>query len=85
MTVTRGLEHVFLGMKLRFDRENRDVEVDMIEYLQECIQDSGLDISTKIATPVYSDIFNSNNSARTLFLTLLGYFLLCMTFFNFVH
>jgi hypothetical protein len=39
MAVTRGDEHVFLGMKIKFDRTNKTVSIDMNDYAQEAIED----------------------------------------------
>ncbi|KAI2490768.1 Reverse transcriptase (RNA-dependent DNA polymerase) [Fragilaria crotonensis] len=43
MTVTRGKEHTFLGMKILY-KENGTAEITMRDYLEEAIVDSGLDI-----------------------------------------
>ena len=44
MTVTRGTEHVFLGMNIRYT-ENRTAVITMKEYLKESIEESELNIS----------------------------------------
>ncbi|KAI2513062.1 Reverse transcriptase (RNA-dependent DNA polymerase) [Fragilaria crotonensis] len=41
MTVTRGKEHTFLGMKILY-KENGTAEITMRDYLEEAIVDSGL-------------------------------------------
>jgi ketopantoate hydroxymethyltransferase len=44
MTVTRGTEHVFLGMDIMF-HENRTASIRMKEYIKEAINDFGEDIN----------------------------------------
>ena len=43
MSVTRRNEHVFLGMNIKFNKNNT-VIITMKEYLQEAIEDFGEDI-----------------------------------------
>jgi ferredoxin len=46
MTVTRGDEHVFLGMKIYYDKTKRTAGISMKEYLREAIEESGMEIET---------------------------------------
>ena len=61
MTVTRGDEHEFLGMRIKFDRESGTVEINMASYLRDAIQESGLDIRRHAATPATANHFDSSS------------------------
>jgi hypothetical protein len=50
MSITRGKEHVFLGMKIRFTEEQTAV-ITMKSYLEEAIVESGINITRSMATP----------------------------------
>jgi hypothetical protein len=57
MSVTRGDEHVFLGMKITYNREKRTASVSMKDYLVEAITKSGLAITKAASTPATKDLF----------------------------
>jgi hypothetical protein len=57
MSVTRGDEHVFLGMKITYNRKNRTATVNMKEYLVEAITESGLAVTRAASTPATKDLF----------------------------
>ena len=61
MTVTHGDEHEFLGMRIKFDREAGTVGINMASYLQEAVQESGLDIRHHAATPATANHFDSSS------------------------
>jgi hypothetical protein len=65
MTVVRGKEHVFLGMKIRYN-DNRTVTIVMKEYLNEAIAESGLKITREAATPATRDLFEVDPDAELL-------------------
>ena len=65
MTVTRGKEHVFLGMNIRM-KEDGTVGVKMTEYLREAIEDSGLDIKRTATTPARKDLFEIDEDSEAL-------------------
>ena len=50
MTVTRGKEHVFLGMHVKYT-EQRTAEITMTDYLKEAIEESRMDINKVSPTP----------------------------------
>ena len=60
MTITRGDEHEFLGMKLRFDRKQRTVRVSMKSYIEEAIcsfEETGEKVSHSVRTPAAKNLF----------------------------
>ena len=65
MTVTRGREHVFLGMHIRYTSENTAV-ITMKDYLEEAIEESGLDISKSVSTPANRTLFEVNEASEPL-------------------
>ena len=58
MTITRGDDHVFLGMRIHFDKYNRTAIITMHDYLLEAIQESSLSITTTVPTPAAKDLFD---------------------------
>jgi Reverse transcriptase (RNA-dependent DNA polymerase)/Zinc knuckle len=65
MTVTRGREHVFLGMKIDF-HTNGTASIRMKEYIAEAIQDFGEDISRQAATPAKKNLFDIDGKSEEL-------------------
>ena len=65
MTVTRGKEHVFLGMNIRYTDTNTAV-ITMKDYLRESIEESGLDIRREAATPAKKNLFEVNDASTRL-------------------
>jgi hypothetical protein len=65
MTVTRGKEHVFLGMNIKFN-EDGTATIKMKEYIQEAIADFGEDITRTAATPAKRDLFEVNEESPAL-------------------
>ena len=66
MTVTRGQEHDFLGMHIVFDRSSGKATITMSSYLHEAINESGMDIRRKAATPATGSLFTVNPDAKPL-------------------
>ena len=65
MTVTRGANHVFLGMDIRFAKD-RTVKIKMKEYIKEAIADFGENISKIAATPAKKDLFDIDETSGEL-------------------
>jgi Reverse transcriptase (RNA-dependent DNA polymerase) len=65
MSVSRGREHNFLGMKVRYNGD-RTATITMKDYLQEAIDESGLDIKKEVSTPAMRTLFDINDSALAL-------------------
>ena len=65
MTVTRGKEHVFLGMHIKYN-DDRTVEITMNDYLTEAIEESGMDISKSSPTPATKRLFDVDESSPLL-------------------
>ena len=66
MTVTRGLEHEFLGMKIVFDRETKTAKITMASYLREAIEESGMAIVREAATPATHNLFEVGENSQSL-------------------
>ena len=66
MTVTRGLQHEFLGMNITLDRATKTVKITMASYLQEAIAESGMEISRVAATPATHSLFEVGVEAAPL-------------------
>jgi hypothetical protein len=65
MTVTRGREHIFLGMHITYTKERTAVIV-MKEYLTEAIQESKMEINRVAPTPAKKNLFDVDASAAPL-------------------
>jgi hypothetical protein len=65
MTVTRGKEHVFLGMDIVF-RDDGTASVKMKSYIKEAIAEFRSDISCIAATPARKDLFMVNDTSGLL-------------------
>ena len=66
MTVTRGDEHVFLGMSINYVKKNGTAEIMMREYLEESITELGLEINRTAASPAKRDLFEVDDGACLL-------------------
>jgi hypothetical protein len=66
MTVTRGREHVFLGMHVKYTEKNTAIITIMKDYLREAIAESELGIKRQAATPATRELFEENESAARL-------------------
>jgi hypothetical protein len=56
MTVTRGREHTFLGMKIRYTGEGTAI-ITMKQYLEEALAESEIRISRTAVTPATRNLF----------------------------
>jgi hypothetical protein len=65
MTVTRGKEHVFLGMKINFN-DDKTVTISMRTYLQEAIKECKMRVSRQTSTPAKNDLFFIDKTSNTL-------------------
>ena len=65
MTVTRGKEHVSLGMKIRFTT-SRTAVLSMKSYLEESIKECGMNIVLKANTPAKRTLFEVDPKSRAL-------------------
>jgi hypothetical protein len=65
MTVTRGKEHVFLGMNIKYTNE-RTATVTMRSYLEEAIIESGLNVTHSVATPANKGLFEVDEASPRL-------------------
>jgi hypothetical protein len=65
MTVTRGKQHVFLGMKLTLN-DNATVKIEMNEYVKEAIVDFGENVTKPASTPAKKNLFEVNNQSPSL-------------------
>jgi hypothetical protein len=65
MTVTRGREHVFLGMHIRYTEENTAV-ITMKDFLEEAITEPGLDISSHASTTATRTLFEVDEACELL-------------------
>jgi hypothetical protein len=65
MTVTRGSEHVFLGMNIRYTDEGTAV-IGMKRYLQEAIDECGLDLRREASTPARRTLFEVDPTSARL-------------------
>ena len=65
MTVTRGKEHTFLGMKITFNKD-KTVTIDMSDYIKEAIIDFGEDVSKSATSPATKSLFDVDDTAPVL-------------------
>jgi hypothetical protein len=66
MSITRGSEHVFLGMHIKYNKLEQTAKITMRDYLKEAISKSGLVIAKAAATPATKDLFKTENSSAKL-------------------
>ena len=66
MTKTQGDKHEFLGMKLRFDCQDKTVMILMQTYIDEAIHQSQLDVRRAAATPATKSLFEIDPNAAQL-------------------
>jgi len=65
VTVTRGKEHVFLGMKIRFTM-SQTVVLSMKNYLEEAIKECGMNIMLKATTLAKRTLFEVDSKSSTM-------------------
>ena len=66
MTVTRGSEHEFLGMRIVLNKETKTANIMMASYLREAINESGMNIARTATTPATHNLFEIGESAQPL-------------------
>jgi hypothetical protein len=65
MTVTRGKEHVFLGMDITF-HDNGTASIKMKDYIKEAMDDFGEDINKSVSTPAKRNLFEIDHESCLL-------------------
>jgi hypothetical protein len=65
MTVTRGKKHVFLGMDITYTEE-RTAVISMRNYLQEAIDECGMELGRDASTPAKRTLFDVDPTATPL-------------------
>ena len=65
LVITRGKEHTFLGIKFKF-RDDQKVELDLVEYIKEAIDESSLCTDQEITSPHVTWLLKVNPKARKL-------------------
>jgi len=65
MTVTRGTEHIFLGMHIHYTGKGTAV-ITMKEYLKEALSESGMAITREVATPAQKCLFEVDEESPFL-------------------
>ena len=65
MTITRGRKHTFVGMDIEFLGDGK-VLILMQDYLVECIDASGIDVSDGAKTPAAKGLFDVDESSKKL-------------------
>jgi hypothetical protein len=65
MTVTRGREHVFLGMNIDFN-DDGTANIKMKDYIKEAIADFGEDITRSATTPAKKNLFELSEDSGAL-------------------
>ena len=66
MTVTRGPEHVFLGMSITYNKQERTATITMKDYLAEAINESRLSITRAAPTPANKNLFDVDEASPPL-------------------
>ena len=57
MVVSRGDTHIFLGMLIKFNREDNTLSIDMSEYVKEVIADFPGNVRESAVNPARRDLF----------------------------
>ena len=65
MTVTRGLEHSFLGMKIKYSGKGT-ATITMKQYLEEALAECGMDITREASNPAQKDLFDVDEKSPLL-------------------
>jgi hypothetical protein len=65
MTVTRGREHVFLGMNIRYN-DNQTATITMKQYLEEALAECHMNITYEAATPAKRNLFEVDEESVPL-------------------
>ena len=65
LTITRGKEHDFLGMHIRYT-EDKKVALNLNHHILEAIEMFGEDLGSEVATLAGNWLFKTNDNARKL-------------------
>ncbi len=65
MTVTRGKEHVFLGMHITY-LDNGTAEIRMSDYVRECIEELGESVAHSATSPAKRDLYDIHEKSPPL-------------------
>jgi KUP system potassium uptake protein len=65
LVISRGKEHTFLGMNIKF-KDDRSVQIGMKDYITESIELFGEDVSKNVATPATKNLFVVDPDAESL-------------------
>jgi hypothetical protein len=66
MTVTRGKEHVFLGLNISFNDKDGTANIKMKDYIKEAIAEFGEDITRTTTTPAKRNLFEIDETSEAL-------------------
>ena len=64
MLVVQGDKYVFLGMKVRYNRKDKNTTINMKSYLIKAIDESELNINRSAATPAGKEMFDIDEKAE---------------------
>ena len=59
LTITRGNEFDFLGMKIKLDRENKQVKILMTDQIEEALEMLDEELKKSVTRPAYTDLFET--------------------------
>ena len=65
LSITRGKEHSFLGMKIKI-KNDKKIEIDMIEQIKEAIEWLGEELEDSASSPANNKLFTSDDDAQQL-------------------
>ena len=65
MSVTRGSKHTYVGINFDF-KSDGTVDIEMQDYLKECVQEFPEDIDKSVTTPAALHLFEVNNETKKL-------------------
>ena len=59
LMVSRGDEHDLLGMKIKIDRKNKKVIIDMREQINEALEMFEEEVDDRVVTPANKNLFTT--------------------------
>ena len=62
LVVSRGNEYDLLGMKIKIDRENKKVIIDMCEQINEALEMFEEGVDDRVVTPANKNLFTTFDS-----------------------
>jgi hypothetical protein len=66
LVISRGNKHNLLGMHVEMNRNNKTVEIEMKDQLQEAIDTFGEEVDKSVVTPALKNLFVINSEAKKL-------------------